>query len=465
MAPAPAASSTLAPPSSDSSAAGSAAASASSSPLSSLLKLPAWGPSSRAASPGTRAAAELPHSRYIPESERGWHGTASSAASGASNGGSTASRERRRSSMVLSRLPFFGERKTSGSTVSESDDDDADDTGLAPVVPAVGLGRAVNGKGSLRSRTRSVPATPLWEVLADPMAAASAVDDTGSISEQETAVEEEPAEPVYRRRRRRRSLQESSQSTVMYDDTSTLRGGSSDEARPTQHLERADTASSSVLISEPPAVRDPRGYPWRHEPALLAESATAPGQATYVPTGHRNATGQQAIYDTHFGASSGWRSLSELAGPVLHPWHTLTGRRRSSKTDEREQESAAKSRGLLGTGTDKLRDMLGGWPSLSSLSVFGPSSMASEGDEMSPAGSSSQKSGKGAPGVPYEPELMPVVKRDSRAKRYFDAVEGNVLCMGGYRGSILRDAETKQMLWIPIKVRFSHATPGHARSR
>jgi hypothetical protein len=46
-----------------------------------------------------------------------------------------------------------------------------------------------------------------------------------------------------------------------------------------------------------------------------------------------------------------------------------------------------------------------------------------------------------------------------------DAVEGNVLCMGGYRGSILRDAETKQMLWIPIKVRFSHATPGHARSR
>ena len=98
MAPAPAASSTLAPPSSDSPAAGSAAASASSSPLSSLLKLPAWGPSSRAASPGTRAAAELPHSRYIPESERGWHGTASSAASGASNGGSTASRDRRRSS-------------------------------------------------------------------------------------------------------------------------------------------------------------------------------------------------------------------------------------------------------------------------------------------------------------------------------------------------------------------------------
>ncbi|BGP35145.1 hypothetical protein JCM10296v2_006975 [Rhodotorula toruloides] len=36
----------------------------------------------------------------------------------------------------------------------------------------------------------------------------------------------------------------------------------------------------------------------------------------------------------------------------------------------------------------------------------------------------------------------------------FDRLSGNVLMLGGYRGSVLRDAKTRKRLWIPLKVGF-----------
>ncbi|GAC98734.1 hypothetical protein PHSY_006328 [Pseudozyma hubeiensis SY62] len=51
-----------------------------------------------------------------------------------------------------------------------------------------------------------------------------------------------------------------------------------------------------------------------------------------------------------------------------------------------------------------------------------------------------------------EPEAIPTVKKDAGSPDYFKNLSGNVVIMGGYRGSVLRDAETSMMMWIPIKV-------------
>ncbi|SPO25093.1 uncharacterized protein UTRI_02808_B [Ustilago trichophora] len=51
-----------------------------------------------------------------------------------------------------------------------------------------------------------------------------------------------------------------------------------------------------------------------------------------------------------------------------------------------------------------------------------------------------------------EPEAIPSVKKDPGNPDYFKNLSGNVVILGGYRGSVLRDAETNMMMWIPIKV-------------
>ncbi|SPO32251.1 uncharacterized protein UTRI_02808 [Ustilago trichophora] len=51
-----------------------------------------------------------------------------------------------------------------------------------------------------------------------------------------------------------------------------------------------------------------------------------------------------------------------------------------------------------------------------------------------------------------EPEAIPSVKKDTGNPDYFKNLSGNVVILGGYRGSVLRDAETNMMMWIPIKV-------------
>lgn len=51
-----------------------------------------------------------------------------------------------------------------------------------------------------------------------------------------------------------------------------------------------------------------------------------------------------------------------------------------------------------------------------------------------------------------EAEAIPSVKKDPGNPDYFKNLSGNVVMLGGYRGSVLRDAETNMMMWIPIKV-------------
>lgn len=45
-------------------------------------------------------------------------------------------------------------------------------------------------------------------------------------------------------------------------------------------------------------------------------------------------------------------------------------------------------------------------------------------------------------------------KFSSSSSDPLDRLYGNVIMMGGYRGSVLRDAKTKKRLWIPLKVGF-----------
>ncbi|KAJ1041263.1 hypothetical protein NDA10_006106 [Ustilago hordei] len=51
-----------------------------------------------------------------------------------------------------------------------------------------------------------------------------------------------------------------------------------------------------------------------------------------------------------------------------------------------------------------------------------------------------------------EAEAIPSVKKKNPGNPdYFKNLSGNVVMLGGYRGSVLRNAETNMMIWIPIK--------------
>ena len=83
------------------------------------------------------------------------------------------------------------------------------------------------------------------------------------------------------------------------------------------------------------------------------------------------------------------------------------------------------------------------WGFLPSFDFFASSTASTDG-------------GKGITASPLgnilEPEAIPTVKKDPGNPDYFKNLSGNVVIMGGYRGSVLRDAETNMMMWIPIKV-------------
>lgn len=79
------------------------------------------------------------------------------------------------------------------------------------------------------------------------------------------------------------------------------------------------------------------------------------------------------------------------------------------------------------------------WGFLPSFDFFASSSSSSE-----PAPSSSVNL--------LEAEAIPSVKKDAGSPNYYKNLSGNVVILGGYRGSVLRDAETNIMMWIPIKV-------------
>ncbi|RLV92356.1 Uncharacterized protein JA1_003192 [Spathaspora sp. JA1] len=56
-------------------------------------------------------------------------------------------------------------------------------------------------------------------------------------------------------------------------------------------------------------------------------------------------------------------------------------------------------------------------------------------------------------------EIFPdFIKREEKLERWesiYDRIEGNIVIMGGYRGSILRDSKTGKRLWIPLKAGFN----------
>lgn len=55
----------------------------------------------------------------------------------------------------------------------------------------------------------------------------------------------------------------------------------------------------------------------------------------------------------------------------------------------------------------------------------------------------------------FLPDFLNNHKKKEPWEEIFDEIEGNIVIMGGYRGSILRDAKTRKRLWIPIKAGFN----------
>lgn len=200
------------------------------------------------------------------------------------------------------------------------------------------------------------------------------------------------------------------------------------------------TASTSLLPSG--SNRNSRGYPWRGDAVGERDSACS----FYVPPSHRNATGSQAFYDTHFGSSSNWRSVAGMADDapyrlmaknVLGKWTA-----RDKKHGDQESKTAV-------AVDERKRSSILRWHSLNSLGSLGLSNF------MTGSSNSSNKrstSGAESPRHAYEPVLLPSIHRDPHASRYFKNLAGNVVVLGGYRGSVLRDSETHQMMWVPLRV-------------
>ncbi|UZJ53016.1 hypothetical protein CBS101457_002336 [Exobasidium rhododendri] len=222
----------------------------------------------------------------------------------------------------------------------------------------------------------------------------------------------------------------------------------------TAEEENSHLASPSLLArttSRSPSILDARfytsahypsrGYAWRKE-----EGGAGSAGGGFVHPSHRNPTGMQAFYDSHFGSSSGWRSVAGMADDVLHPFEKTKqtlGRWSGMKKDKKAKEEEVEPSKVV---LDRKKDSssLFNWNALNSLGIFGINSGSSD----SKVPSQDEPSGSRA----YEAELIPTIQRDPHVNRYFKNLEGNVVVMGGYRGSILRDAETHQMMWVPLKV-------------
>lgn len=84
------------------------------------------------------------------------------------------------------------------------------------------------------------------------------------------------------------------------------------------------------------------------------------------------------------------------------------------------------------------------WGFLPSFGFLGPSSIFGEAEASSKAPAASVNL--------LEAELIPSITKDPGSPNYYKNLSGNVVIFGGYRGSVLRDAETNMMMWIPIKV-------------
>ncbi|KAJ9103552.1 hypothetical protein QFC19_004320 [Naganishia cerealis] len=52
-------------------------------------------------------------------------------------------------------------------------------------------------------------------------------------------------------------------------------------------------------------------------------------------------------------------------------------------------------------------------------------------------------------------EFLPFNRKPKAWESIYNEIEGNIVILGGYRGSILRDARTRKRVWIPIKAGFN----------
>ncbi|PWN21204.1 hypothetical protein BCV69DRAFT_312455 [Microstroma glucosiphilum] len=193
--------------------------------------------------------------------------------------------------------------------------------------------------------------------------------------------------------------------------------------------------------------------------STLTQVVSGTQELPHVPSSYRVPTAKQAFYDTHMGSSSGWTSLKGKADTVLRPFGggTDQARRKSAdkagKHDERgvsparmaqsqpPSQDTPNGHGASANATSKQPKT--GWtsylpsdilPSVTGISIFGSSSTPAH--------------------TQNDLDVIPVIgPRHHRASEFFNDVKGyNVVILGGYRGSVLRDAKTHQMLWIPLKV-------------
>lgn len=52
-------------------------------------------------------------------------------------------------------------------------------------------------------------------------------------------------------------------------------------------------------------------------------------------------------------------------------------------------------------------------------------------------------------------EFLPFGRKPKASESIYNEITGNIVVLGGYRGSILRDTKTKKRVWIPIKAGFN----------
>lgn len=212
-------------------------------------------------------------------------------------------------------------------------------------------------------------------------------------------------------------------------------------------LTRENSFTPSLSTLKTSSVYEPRGYSWKHDDENK--------RSKFVHPSHRNPTAIQAFYDTHFGSSAGWRSVTSIADD-LHPldsarsiWNRIG--RSSSKKEKKHPRSTSQERmeensrpPLTPLPQSQTKGTLLGWRAV----PFSPGSFGMGSAPLPGQVQVKDENYKDA----YEPELIPTVHRDAHAGKYFKNLRGNIVVLGGYRGSVLRDSETNQMLWVPLKV-------------
>lgn len=454
----------------------------------------------------SKAPALKSHSRFIPETERGWSVTSSPMATGSSVGPTPDCSSKPSSVFPLPKLPSMPMRwplvgsperranKRLESVKEHNPPDDCSDEDARVDAFHSDCGRtlevmtsnqrtqrcavAERGSSSPRLRTASDPASPGTGI--DTYSRPLGRDESQDSDSEGTS-------------RRRTFVNETQSDSEELTAPALLSSTSLRQTR--SRSMRSRSSSSAISLRSPDLVPAPssskypaRGFAWRsssrhsRDKGEQGEESMSQGEQEQAETGfvkpsHRNPTATQAFYDTHFGASSGWKSVRVLADPVLHPFESVkrSGWLSNEGRSSRRRSGDAQASQKVGTDRQKQQsrsDIFAGWAALPTLGLFGSSTdgpghrgedrvggETSAADEVGASSnartdppSQTKVASSDRQTFAYEPELIPTVHRDANSHAYFRNLDCNVVIMGGYRGSVLRDAQTKQMMWVPLKV-------------